>query len=250
MSRTDLHFHLLPGLDDGPASLAGSIELARTAAEDGTGTVVTTPHVREDQVTDVLGLPDRVRELEVALRREGVELEVKVGGELGMEMVGRLGQSELLTIAQGPGESPWLLLECPFEGIGPELHSAADELRDRGFGVVLAHPERSAGLLAGAGEALERELEAGSLLQMNAWTLANGHGVEAARVGAELLRRGIVSVIASDAHGPERLPGLAAAEGMLRAAGLSAAEASRLTGSAPERLLRKGHPARSRSLTG
>lgn len=250
MSRTDLHFHLLPGLDDGPSSLAGSVELARRAAQDGTGTVVATPHVRADHVTDVLALPERVRALQAELRREGVQLEVRAGGELSMEMVGRLGEDELLTIAQGPRARPWVLLECPFEGLGPQLHDAADELRERGFGVLLAHPERSAGVLAGEAAALERELSRGSLLQMNAWTLAGGHGDEAARVGAELLRRGVVSVIASDAHGPARQPGLAAAERMLREAGIDPTEAGRLTRSAPERLLREGHPAPSGSLTG
>ena len=44
--RTELHFHLLPGVDDGPTDDAEAIELARLAIEDGTSLIVVTPHVR------------------------------------------------------------------------------------------------------------------------------------------------------------------------------------------------------------
>src|SRR4051794_40532305 len=48
--RADIHFHLLPGVDDGPATLEGSVALARVAVGDGTASVVATPHVRPDHV--------------------------------------------------------------------------------------------------------------------------------------------------------------------------------------------------------
>ena len=70
--RTDIHFHLLPGVDDGPATLADSIDLARAAVRDGTGTIVATAHVRSDFVTDVWLLRDRVREVKAALARDEV----------------------------------------------------------------------------------------------------------------------------------------------------------------------------------
>ena len=44
VARTDLHFHLLPGLDDGPGSIEESVQLARLAAWDGTGTLVEVNH--------------------------------------------------------------------------------------------------------------------------------------------------------------------------------------------------------------
>jgi tyrosine-protein phosphatase YwqE len=48
----DIHFHLLPGVDDGPADMDETLELARMASAEGTATVVATPHVRSDYVTD------------------------------------------------------------------------------------------------------------------------------------------------------------------------------------------------------
>src|ERR671934_105739 len=42
----DLHSHILPGLDDGPATIESSLELARAAVEDGIEVMAATPHVR------------------------------------------------------------------------------------------------------------------------------------------------------------------------------------------------------------
>src|SRR4051794_23290810 len=110
-ARTEIHFHLLPGVDDGPATLAESIALAHAAVRDGTGTIVATPHVRADYVTDVAQLRDVVREVKEALARERVPISVVLGAELGHEMVGRLHQHELEAIAQGPPRRRWLLVE-------------------------------------------------------------------------------------------------------------------------------------------
>ena len=52
----DLHCHILPGLDDGPADMAGSLELAQAAAAAGTRTITATPHIREDVFQLLLGL--------------------------------------------------------------------------------------------------------------------------------------------------------------------------------------------------
>ena len=239
--RVDIHFHLLPGLDDGPATMDESVELARAAVSDGSATVVTTPHVRFDHLTGVEQLPDRVRELRERLSKEGVDLSLRCGGELGHDMVGRLEQRELDTIAQGPLGARWLLLESPFAGIGPDVHAAADELRARGFGVVLAHPERSSGIGKDEGnQALRRELKRGSALQVNAWSLAGEHGPEAQRVAIDLVLAGRATALASDAHGGWRMPALTLGAARAIKAGLGETAARRLTVDNPARLLRRG----------
>ena len=240
----DLHFHLLPGVDDGPATLAESIELARSAVEDGTATVVATPHVRTDFVTDVMGLRERVQELQAAIGAERVPLGVRCGGELGHDMVGRLSQLELETIAQGPPDARWLLVEAPFEGIDEDFHLATAELRGRGFGVVVAHPERSADASLDGSAGLRRELREGSLAQVNAMSLSGGHGAEAETAAFRLVDEGMVAVVGSDAHGPTRPPALAKALRSLLAGGVEAAVARALTASGPRRLLGRGIPAR------
>src|SRR3954447_23744799 len=233
----DIHFHLLPGVDDGPSSMDESVALAAAAVADGTRTVVATPHVRSGFLTDVSELPDRVRELQDRLAREKIGLAVRRGAELGHDMVGRLSQAELDSVAHGPPGGRWLLVETPFVGPGDEFTAATDELRDRGFGVVVAHPERARDA---AGSTLPHELERGSVLQVNAWSLVGRHGPEAFERAHSLLRGGSVGVIASDAHGGRRQPALTLAVAACGQAGLSSHDATRLVGSTPHRLLERG----------
>ena len=102
MSYSEIHFHLLPGVDDGPPSVEQSLELAQLAVADGTRTIVVTPHVHPLHVTDPSEIPARVSELDARLRAARIPAEVLAGGELAVDMVGRLRQPELELIAQGP----------------------------------------------------------------------------------------------------------------------------------------------------
>lgn len=238
--RTDIHFHLLPGVDDGPATVADAIQLARAAVDDGTRTVVATPHVRSDYVTDVFHLRSCVRELKAALAQALVPVSVLQGGELGHEMVGLLRQDELEAISQGPPRYRWLLVEAPFTGLDADFRAATDELRDRGFGVVLAHPERSAGLLGRNRPALDHELAAGSALQLNAFSIAGAHGPEARRNALRLVELGLATAVASDAHGGARRPALTMALDVMLDHGIAPWVAHALVDAAPRRLMARG----------
>jgi protein-tyrosine phosphatase len=240
MSAADLHFHILPGVDDGPSDIGESVELARTAAADGTRTVVATPHVRDDYVTAVLDIPDLVGAVRAAIAAAGIDLEVLSGGEVGHEMVGRLRQDELEAVAQGPPGARWILLETPFGAIGEDFHAATAELRARRFGVLLAHPERGADAAVCGAAGLRRELAAGSLAQVNAMSLAGGHGDDAELAAHALVAEGLVAVVASDAHGPTRPPALRIGRRALEDHGVPAPVAHTLTVGATRRLLTDG----------
>ena len=237
---TELHFHALHGLDDGPTSLGESVELMRLAARDGTATVLATPHVRTDFVTDVSDLPDRVRELGDAAAADGVKVGLRTGGELGHDMVGRLSQLDLNVIANGPPSGRWLLVEAPFHSIDEDFHAATDELRDRGFGVLIAHPERSADATLDGATGLRRELAAGSLAQVNAQSITGDHGPDARAAALELIAEGLVSVVASDAHGPTRPPLLAEVRRVLADDGFDVGLCRSLTVGGPRGLLARG----------
>jgi protein-tyrosine phosphatase len=217
------------------------LALARAAVADGSGTVVATPHVRKDFVTEPLELLERVRELRAALRAAGVHVDVCCGGELGHDLVGLLDQPQLEAIAQGPAGNRWLLVEAPFEGLTAEFQAATAELRERGFAVVIAHPERVA--FAGGDEAIGRlmaELEAGSVAQLNAQSLLGDHGREARDAAHAYVAGGLAGLVASDAHGELRPPSLGAAWATMIDAGIGPRTAWSLTRGRPGRLLGEG----------
>jgi protein-tyrosine phosphatase len=231
-TRVELHFHLLPGVDDGPKTLDEAIALARLAVADGTGFVVCTPHAH---LVDVSSLPERVAELGAALRAARVPLRVAAGGEIRPNTP--LESTELEILAQGPPGRRWLLFETPFDPRRlAAFHADARMLEERGYGLLIAHPERCAELVAPGG-GLEELLRRGALLQVNASSLTGAHGLLALEAGFDLLDRGLVAALASDAHGAHRPPSLEAAGRLLAARGL---DATPLMVDAPRRLLRDG----------
>jgi protein-tyrosine phosphatase len=233
----DLHVHLLPGVDDGPSDLDATIELARLAVADGIVAATTTPHVASVVVTEI---PARVAEVNAALRDAGVELEVQSGGELAARGVERLTDAELDTIAHGPQDARWILLEAPLDGSVGALHRGADELRARGFGVVLAHPERCAPLFDDDLRGLRRELELGSLAQVSSSSIVGLHGSRPRRNAVRLLTGRHAALMATDAHGARRPPSLTAATRAAYRLGLPEREVLALVGDCPRALLREG----------
>lgn len=241
--RAEIHFHLLPGIDDGPQTMEESLELARLAVRDGTRTVVATPHVRADFFTDVHELPHRVRELNARLRLEGIPLDVIQGAELGADMVGSLDGDALAQVAVGPPGARWILLEPPFTSLAGALDAAA-ELRTRGYTVVLAHPERSAGVLSSGCKLLRQELAAGSLAQISVSSLLGHHGLEAQVAARHLIESRVVHFLASDAHSPKRPPQLGPGMDELLRLGRTFADARRLVETGPRDLVVNGVPQR------
>jgi protein-tyrosine phosphatase len=245
MDRVELHFHLLPGVDDGPRDLGVALALARESVRDGTRVITCTPHAA---YVDVAEIPERVRELRAAVVQAGIDLDVRPGAELAWRDVHALGGAELETVAQGPPGRRWLLLEAPLPGTGTlaGLTDSARELRERGFGVLIGHPERSPALVRHPG-AVDELLAAGDRLQVNASSLTGYHGAGARAAALHLVAAGSAEVIASDAHQPgARAPRLGDAVAVLRREGMPAAEAEALVGAAPRALLEHGIAPRER----
>jgi protein-tyrosine phosphatase len=232
--RTELHFHLLPGVDDGPTDDAEAIDLAQLAVEDGTGRVVVTPHVR---LADVESLTRMTERLQGVLRGAGVGLELCPGGELAPGDVASLDPEQLELLAHGPAGQRWLLLEAPLFSGTRDLDSAAEELRDRGFGVLIGHPERSP---VTPDAVIRRQVARGAVLQLNASSLTGCHGGEARRRGIALARSGLPFLLASDAHSPARPPQLTPAAVTLVAVGVDQNVVRAAVDALPEAILSEG----------
>jgi protein-tyrosine phosphatase len=232
----DLHCHLLPGVDDGPESLAESLDYALTASREGTERIVATPHVEQVEVAE---LPERVRALREALADEGIELAVDCGGELKPYSIPSLSDEELEVIAHGAPGRRWVLLEVPFRGLGDDLVAGVDELRRRGFGALLAHPER-ASRFRDSIPVLREQVERGAGVQMNVGPLTGEESPVREDAARRLLRTGLPSALATDAHPPGRPYTLRQGRELAVEGGTSAADAARLVDEGPRRLLGDG----------
>ena len=193
----DLHSHVLPGVDDGPADLEGSLALARAAAAAGTRVLAATPHIGLHYDVAPSGLAAQVGALALELERAGVPLELVGGGELAPTRVMDLSEADLRATGLGGGRC--VLLECPFTPAGELMIRLVAHLQRLGFRVLLAHPERSPTFL-GDLMRLETLVQRGAFVQLTAASLTGRFGRTVRRFALELLDRGLVHVIASDAH--------------------------------------------------
>jgi protein-tyrosine phosphatase len=193
----DIHCHILPGLDDGPANLDFSLAMARAAVEAGTQMIVATPHIRADFDVDPSEIEPRVDLFNDRLQRERLPLRVLPGAEIGWATVLELDDSLLAKLSMGSGGR--ILLESPYGRKPVDMEGIVAALGERGFQAVLAHPERCP-LFQRDVERLAALVEQGVFCSITAGSMAGSFGDTVREFTIELLRRGLVHDVASDAH--------------------------------------------------
>ena len=208
----DVHIHLLPGVDDGPAALEDSVRMCRMAAAAGCQALIATPHQRRDWPNqDPLALETRLEEVRKALGG-GPALylgaEVRVDDEL-LDELARPDRGGLLPLAG----SRYLLVEFPSPHVAQEPEACLHELLVEGWNPVVAHPELTP-WLGDDLERMQRLVAMGAATQITAMSVCGDFGRRAQRTAFALLEADLVHFLASDAHSPEwRPPGLERAFG-------------------------------------
>jgi len=195
----DLHTHVIPGVDDGVESDDQALAFARIAVEDGVRTVVATPHCNEgswfnDRRTVLAGV-ERLRAL---FLRERIPLAVEPGAEVRLcpDLVERVGDGRAPTLGDN-GKA--LLLELSLTQHPVGLDNVVFQLRLAGIEVVFAHPERIRHFQNDVGR-YEELIRLGAYGQITAGSVLGVFGNAVREFSEELLRKGLVHVLASDAH--------------------------------------------------
>jgi protein-tyrosine phosphatase len=215
----DLHSHVLPGIDDGPETIEGSLALARAAAAAGTRVLVATPHVSWSYPNDAETIAKLVKELNARLHAEGVLLEVRAGAEIAMTRLVDIRSEELSRLSLGGG--PWLLVEPPFSPTVTGLQPLLFDLQRQGHEILIAHPERCPAFHHEP-EMLEEFVREGILTSVTAGSLVGRFSNEVRRFALMMAREGWIHNVTSDTHDPVKRPPGVLAE--LRQAGLEPLE--------------------------
>jgi protein-tyrosine phosphatase len=195
---TDIHSHILPGLDDGAATLEQSLAMLRLAAESGTRQIVATPHASLEFSFDPAVVAAKIAELQAAA---GEVPRIYGGCDLQLNfdnIQDALAHPERYSI-NGQG---YLLVEFSDLLIVKSIEEIFARMRAAGLTPVITHPERN-WLLQQRLEQLEAWVESGCKLQITAQSLFGRFGREARAFARVLLERNLVHFIASDAHDAE-----------------------------------------------
>jgi len=213
----DLHVHCLPGIDDGPPGWDEAVALCRAAAADGVETIVATPHVlRDDWISDdPLARDALILRLNTLLGGTPAVLpgcEFRFAADI-VELAEKGAGGPLTTL----NRSRYLLVEFELGLVPASAGPAFHELAVLNIVPVVAHPERNL-VFARDPERLESLVSRGAVAQVTAGSLLGEFGSLAQASAEEFFKRGLVHVVASDAHSLERPPRMAAARERVRKA--------------------------------
>jgi protein-tyrosine phosphatase len=195
----DTHVHILPGVDDGPATVADALTMARMLVQEGVRIAAATPHYNDEfphrSASEIF---QRVSSLQVELSNAGIPLRLCIGHEVLIKP--RLVDDVRLGYIATLHGSRYLLLELWNSIWLPETERVVFELREHGIIPIIAHPERSRAIQQEP-ERLGTLLRLGALAQMTIGSLLGAHGTAARRSAEMLLKKGLIHCLASDAHG-------------------------------------------------
>lgn len=200
-SMIDLHCHLLPGVDDGARTMDDALALARASVANGIREAVLTPHVHHGVFDNNLsGLLPVFVQFQAALKAAQIPLVVHLGGEVRLHP----DAFEMLTTGELPvlgklGSDRIVLLEFPDGQIPMGAVQACKLFADHGVRLLIAHPERNKEVMRDPNR-IKPFLDAGCLLQLTAASVVGRFGPQAQKSAHQLLARGWVGLVASDAH--------------------------------------------------
>lgn len=213
LAIVDLHSHLVPGVDDGTATIRESLEALTGLFAEGVRTLVTTPHLLVPHLPDAAAID---RELERHRRAFRQLAEACLTSEnvptlaLGQE-IWAPDAAAIRRIVQradvGLGSGRYLLVEFGFELQGSH-NDVVREVQGAGRQIVIAHPERYH-FLPGhdALDVMRTWQELGALLQVNVGSLT-GHyrrsSPESESLAWQMADAGLMDLLSTDHHGPRR----------------------------------------------
>ena len=191
----DIHSHILPGLDDGSESLEESVEMLRQAAAAGTTDIVASPHANQDYAFDPLLVERRIGELQAAM---GDAPRIHYGCDFHLTL------ENIDDALRSPGKYSidhrgYLLVEFSDFLIPKTADQVFARMMQVGLRPIVTHPERNQ-LLQRRLPELEAWVAQGVHLQVTAQSLMGRFGKTARQFAHELMGRGLVHFVASDAH--------------------------------------------------
>lgn len=196
---TDIHQHLIWGIDDGADSPKTMFSMLREAHRQGIQTIVATSHVKPGFVPFDMGLyTERLAEAQRFCEFENLGIHVCPGAEIAWTYQTPLAlrQGKVPTI----GGTDYVLLEFWKNVSWQEATDAVKQLTRAGYCPVLAHPERYLAFLRSPKKTMRFRNETGALLQINANTILHPKNHWERRFTDNLLKTGSVDAVASDAH--------------------------------------------------
>lgn len=195
--KTDMHSHLIPGIDDGAQNMEESIILIKRMMDFGFKKIITTPHIMADYYRNTpVSINAGLEALQQELIAQNIDIEIQAAAEYYLDETfeNKLNKGDLLTLG-----GRYVLFELSYINYPQNLFEIIDKIKEKDFIPLLAHPERYP-YLTGSIENFERIKDSGCYLQLNALSLTGYYGKSTQKVAEELVDNYLIDFLGSDLH--------------------------------------------------
>jgi len=191
----DIHSHILPDQDDGARTFEEALSMVRMAAEAGTTDIVASPHANSQFAFHPTVVEQKIAELQLAA---GDAMRIHYGCDF------HLTPEHIEDAIAAPGKysidhKGYLLVEFADNMVPRTMDSIFSRMLAAGLRPIVTHPERNPLLRKKLAE-LELWVRQGCLLQVTVQSFLGRFGRSAKSASDELIKRGLVHFLASDAH--------------------------------------------------
>ncbi|MFP3363180.1 CpsB/CapC family capsule biosynthesis tyrosine phosphatase [Pseudoalteromonas sp. SIMBA_148] len=203
----DIHSHILPGIDDGAKDLKESLALLTIAQNDGITHMVATPHIHIGRFNNFASqLYSELASLkaQALVNNIGIKLAVAAEVRLDVELMSLVLGNKLPFIGTLNSVN-YLLLELPHSHVPQGYDKFINWLAKQNIKVIIPHPERNRDIQANSFY-IERLKQLGCEFQLTASSIEGAWGETAKNISIDMLKKGLVTYIASDAHSVKRRP--------------------------------------------
>jgi len=203
--KTDMHSHLIPGIDDGSKSMEESVDLIRKLADLGFKKLIITPHIMGDYFKNTPEIIlSGLESLRFAVKNAGMSIELEAAAEYlvddGFEE--KLKSGKLLTFGNN-----YLLIELSFFAEPPNLSSLLFDLQIAGYKVVLAHPERYS-YWNDDFKKYEELKNRNIFLQLNIVSLSGFYSEQSKKMAEKLIDKKMIDFLGTDSHNFDYIKGV------------------------------------------
>ena len=196
--KIDIHSHILPGIDDGARTMEDTIKMLDIAVQEGIEAIVATPHYEVGVDEDITSrYRQAFEEVSAYIENHDIPLKLYQGNEIyySESIPELLAEHAIHTL----NDTRYVLVEFGI-GIGyPSIRRSINALLYAGYWPIIAHTERYAALRDV--KKVQELIQIGAYIQLNANAIIGKDGWYVKRFCKTLLKKHMVHVIGTDAHG-------------------------------------------------
>lgn len=203
---TDIHSHILPGIDDGSPDIETSLQLIQGLYDLGIRKSVATPHIIGDLYRNTPEtINNALEKIKVACKNAQIEIELSAAAEYMLDdyfLELLRNKSPLLTLQKNI-----LLTEISYSTAPDNLEMIFSNITEAGYKPVLAHPERYFYYHHNYDQYF-KFIEMGFVLQVNLLSLTGYYGNAVKKAARFILENNLANLVGTDLHHHQHLAAL------------------------------------------